>query len=81
MPKPSLRERAPVKPRLLSVNDTAVTLGLGVTSIYGLIARKEIAAIKVGDRNLIKVESIDKFIASRPAVEVKPPRKRRRRLG
>lgn len=65
------------------MNEAAIVLGLGVTSIYNLIARDQLAAIKIGHRSLIEVESIDKFIASRPAAKVVVPRRsrRKRRLG
>jgi excisionase family DNA binding protein len=75
-------QRASVKPHLLSVEQTAIMLGVGTTTVYNLIAGKKLAAIKIGDRSLIKVETIDKFIASQPAATAAEPRKpRKRRLG
>jgi excisionase family DNA binding protein len=74
------RTRAHVEPRLLSVEQTAIMLGVGSSTVYNLIGAKKLAAIKIGDRSLIKVEAIDKFIASQPAataVERRKPRHRR----
>ena len=82
MTKSLARERGPAQPRLLSVEDAARMLGLGLTSTYNLVARGELNAIKIGDRSLIPVENIDKFIASRPKAKIAAPRgPRRRRLG
>jgi excisionase family DNA binding protein len=72
-------QRAPVKPRLHSVAQVATMLGVGTSTIYNLIAAKKLAAIKIGDRSLIKVETIEKFIASRPAAKIAKPREPRRR--
>ena len=82
MTKSLARERGPAKPRLLGVEDTARMLGLGLSSVYNLIARGELDAIKIGDRSLIRVETVNQFIASRPAVKAAPRRaSRKRRLG
>jgi excisionase family DNA binding protein len=75
-------QRTPVKPRLLSVEQTAIMLGVSTSTVYNLIAGKKLAAIKIGDRSLIKVATIDKFIASQPAATAAPRRaSRKRRLG
>lgn len=47
-----------------SVSDTARALGLGKTSIYALIRARRLEAIKIGRRTLIKVDSIERLIAS-----------------
>src|SRR5262245_38041003 len=47
----------------------SVSLSLAISSA----ARGELAAVKIGDRSLIKIESIDKFVASRPAAKVVMP--------
>jgi excisionase family DNA binding protein len=74
-------QRAPVKARLLSVAQTAIMLGVGTSTVYKLIAGKKLAAIKIGDRSLIKVETIDKFIASQPAATATPRRTPRKRTN
>ena len=84
MSKAIVRElhRAPVKPRLLSVAQTAIMLGVGTSTVYNLIAGKKLAAIKIGDRSLIKAKTVDNFIASQPAATATPRRaSRKRRLG
>ena len=45
-----------------SINDTARSLGLGRTKIYELIKSGELAAIKVGRRTLVKVDSVRAFV-------------------
>src|SRR5262249_4983280 len=79
MTKSLARERGPAKPRLLSVEDAARMLGLGLSSVYNLRTRGDLDAIKMGDRPLIKVESVDKFIAPRPPAKIAPPRPKRGR--
>ena len=75
-------QRVPVKPRLLSVAQTAIMLGVGTSTVYNLIAGKKLAAIKIGDRSLVKAKAIDQFIASQPAATPTPRRApRRKRLG
>jgi excisionase family DNA binding protein len=68
-----------VRQTAISVEDTARMLGLGLSSVYNLIAHGELAAIKIGDRSLIAVETVDKFIASRPKVKAAPRRASRKR--
>jgi excisionase family DNA binding protein len=75
-------QRAPVKPRLLSVEQTAIMLGVGTSTVYNLIAAKKLAAIKIGDRTLIKPATVTKFIRTRPKAKATPRRaSRERRLG
>lgn len=80
--KPLLRARAPVSPRLLGVEDAGKMLGIGLSSVYRLIGRGELDGVKIDDRSLIPVESMDKFIATRQKVKVTMLRgPRHRKLG
>jgi excisionase family DNA binding protein len=85
MPKATMRDvhpRVPLKPRLYSVAQVATLLGISASSVYNLVAEKKLAAIKIGDRNLIRVETVEKFIDSQPAATAAPRRaSRHRRLG
>lgn len=53
-----------MQPIFLSINDTAKALGLGRTSIYGLLRSGRLEAVKLGRRTLVKVESIRRLIES-----------------
>lgn len=72
MSKAIVRDSAPVKPRLLSVAQTATMLGVGTSTVYHLTTDKKLAAIKIGDRSLTMVETVDTFIASQPAATATP---------
>ncbi|MEO7602479.1 MAG: helix-turn-helix domain-containing protein [Sphingomicrobium sp.] len=47
-----------------SINDTAMALSLGRTSIYALIGEGRLEAFKLGRRTLVKAESIRRLIAT-----------------
>ena len=49
-------------PILHSIKSTSEILGIGRTSIYGLIAAKKIDPIKIGRRTLITDQSILRFV-------------------
>ncbi len=51
-----------MQPIFLSINETAKALGLGRTSIYGLLRSGRLEAVKLGRRTLVKVESIRRLI-------------------
>lgn len=51
-----------MQPITVSINDTAKALGLGRTSIYALIREGRLETIKLGRRNLVKVESIRRLL-------------------
>ena len=55
-------EQAHVQPITVSISDTAKALGLGRTSIYALIREGRLATVKLGRRNLVKVESIRRLL-------------------
>lgn len=50
--------------------------GLGRTTIYELLAEGEISAIKVGRRTLVKLSSLQDFLARQP--DFKSERERRK---
>lgn len=51
-----------MQPITVSISDTAKALGLGRTSIYALIREGRLATVKLGRRNLVKVESIRRLL-------------------
>jgi excisionase family DNA binding protein len=61
----------PVAPLAVSKARAATTLGLSVRSIHTLIATGELPAVRVGGRVLIRVDALEAFLASRPAVIAK----------
>jgi excisionase family DNA binding protein len=53
-----------VEPLAVSVNDAARALGLGRTSIYGMIGDGRLETFKLGRRTLIKTASIRRLVDS-----------------
>lgn len=51
-----------MEPITVSINDAAKALGLGRTSIYVLIREGRLETVKLGRRNLVKVESIRRLL-------------------
>jgi excisionase family DNA binding protein len=51
--------------RLLTVKEVAGMLAIGRTTVYELIARGEIPAVKIGRARRIPSSAIDRFIADR----------------
>ena len=51
--------------RLLSVDEAAVTLGLGRSLLYGEIQAGRVRSVKVGRRRLVPSAAITDYIASR----------------
>ena len=49
-------------PILHSINSTAEILGIGRSSVYGLIADKKIIAVKIGRRRLIPDQSVQHLV-------------------
>ena len=56
--------KLPPRSRLLSVDQTCASLGIGRTNFYGLKAAKLIATVKIGRRTFVTAEALDAFIAS-----------------
>jgi len=48
----------------ISINEAAKVLGMGRTSIYGMIADGRLEAFKFGRRRLIKADSIRRLVAA-----------------
>jgi excisionase family DNA binding protein len=51
--------------RLLTVKEVAGRLSIGRTTVYDLIGRGEIAAIKIGRARRVPSSAVDRFIAER----------------
>ena len=47
-----------MEPILLRVDDAAVAMGIGRTTLYGLLARREIIPIYIGRRVLVPADEI-----------------------
>jgi excisionase family DNA binding protein len=61
---PTPQEIEAVEPLAVSVNDAARALGLGRTSIYGMIGDGRLETFKLGRRTLIKTASIRRLVDS-----------------
>ncbi|WDF73607.1 helix-turn-helix domain-containing protein [Novosphingobium sp. KACC 22771] len=57
-----------MEPLALSINETAKALGVGRSSVYGLIKSGGLVAIKIGRRTLLTTESIKKLAQTRTAL-------------
>lgn len=57
-------------PVLHSINSTAKILGIGRSSLYGLIASGKLRPVKIGRRTLIPDETIRRFVADLRAGDV-----------
>jgi hypothetical protein len=52
----------PVRPLTVSVKVAAGALGLGLTTVWGLISAQELEVIRVGRRTLVVVASMERFV-------------------
>jgi hypothetical protein len=66
-----------VEPLLLSIPQTAQTIGRCVATIYELIGSKQLDARKSNGRTLVTMESIKAYIASLPPAVITPRPKRK----
>lgn len=58
--------RPPPEPSaLLSVDETARTLGIGRTRLYGLLDDGSLRSLHVGKRRMVRREDVEAFIARR----------------
>ena len=64
-------EAEKVAPWLLSVLNTSTATGLSRSQIYLMLERRELEAVKVGRRLLIKASSIQAYVDSLPIAAVK----------
>lgn len=51
-------------PLAISIDETTKVLGLGRTSIYGMIADGRLETFKLGRRTLVKTDSIRRLVES-----------------
>lgn len=54
-------------PRLLSVPETCRLLGVGRSSLYGMMASGKVHSVKIGRRRLVPREAVDEFVISLPS--------------
>lgn len=47
---------------LCSIREAAYSIGMGRTSVYGLINDGSLKSVKIGSRRLVRVDSIAAFI-------------------
>ncbi len=52
-----------------SPSDAAKTLGIGRSTLFSLLARGEIRALKLGTRTLISAAEIQRFLGTLPQAE------------
>jgi excisionase family DNA binding protein len=55
-----------LKPFYVSVKDAARLLGLGIVTIYRLVAAGKLVAVKAGRKTLVSTESLEAYAASLP---------------
>lgn len=58
----TLSQKSEYTNRLVSVSEAAHILGIGRTNLYSRINSKQIDAIRIGGRRLVKLASIEAFI-------------------
>jgi excisionase family DNA binding protein len=66
-----------MEPLAISVNGAAKALGIGRSSIYGLVEAGQLDAIKIGRRTLLTTASIYR-LTDRPRAKMQPVGKSRR---
>lgn len=67
-------EKTGAQPLTLSIKDAARMLGLGRTAIYRLIGEQRLKTVKIGNRTLIKTESIERLVEQSLASDLDPMR-------
>ena len=55
-----------IKRRTMTVDEAAQALGISRNAAYAAIHRKEIPAIKIGDRRLVPILAIERLLAGEP---------------
>lgn len=58
---------APEEPEVLSTEQAAKALGVGLTTVKSLVKSGALRSFKIGDKRLIRRRAIDEFIADRQA--------------
>ena len=59
-----------------TIPDAASASGLGRTTLYELIGRGDLVAVKIGKRTLITAESLNRLIATAPRADIRPAYRR-----
>jgi len=68
------------EPYAVTIPETRRLCGdAGRSTIYVLIGRGQLVAIKAGARTLVTTESIRTYLAGLPRAKIKPPPRRRQR--
>jgi hypothetical protein len=62
-----------IEPNYVALDGAKKITSLGRSSLYGLLGRGEIRAIKAGRRTLYDVASLHGWLASRPAAVIRSP--------
>lgn len=62
--------------RLAPIPTAQRMLGVGRSTIYALLARGDLIAVKLGSRTLITVESIENLLRQLPRAVYRPPFKK-----
>jgi excisionase family DNA binding protein len=66
-------DRADIRPKLVDIRETMTQIPVkSRTTVYELVDRRELVAVKVGSRTFITQESIDAFIDRLAADALKP---------
>jgi excisionase family DNA binding protein len=55
-----------IKRRTMTVGEAAQALGISRNAAYAAVQRKEIPAIKIGDRRLVPIVAIERMLAGEP---------------
>jgi hypothetical protein len=66
-----------IEPILVSIPQASAMIGRGVATIYALIGRGKLRAVKSDARTLVVVESLRDYAASLKPAQIAPPRKRK----
>lgn len=48
--------------QLISINEVTRLLGIGRSNVYNRINKNEIEAVRIGNRRLVKLSSVEAFI-------------------
>lgn len=61
-----------MRPLNVTVDDTGVLLGIRKTTVYELLGKGKLEAVKCGRRTLVRVASIEAYSASLPKAVFQP---------
>jgi len=60
--KATVAEASKAAPRLVSVADATVMLGLGPSTVWSMISEGRLPSVKLGGRRLVPVSAIDRIV-------------------